>query len=200
MDLGAINLGWNNVFAKTYQDYNGTARASTQISAGSAYNGAISDGATAVGHAFGNSNTLATAGAKIVRFCNGAATNAACTGESANVLLNGFYVQPAQTVTVATDGAGTSPATNITATSNLVLMAYNDPDNLSVGSLIEPTSATQQGTVVRVVHTGSGGTVAFAEISGQQEMGTIGCIMGLDDVMEVIWANSAWHLVSCEDN
>lgn len=124
--------------------------------------------------------------------------------EFAQVTLNtggtvgGFYVQPVQTVTVANDGnAGTAPATTVTPTSNVINVAYNDPQNSSVGTFTETNAAFHNGAVIYLVHTGSGGSVAFADSGGVLEGS---CTIDLDDVMTVVYTNSRFYVVDCRAN
>ncbi len=158
------------------------------------YRSDIADGSSAIGHKFSNFTNLATAGAKIANF----STNNFGT-EQAAVMNTGFFIQPAQTATIANDGnGGTAPATTITPTSNSILMAYNDPQNSSVGTLSE--TGAQAGTKISILHTGSGGTVVFTDSSGVQEVGGTACTMAVNAIMEAVYLNSQWNITSCRQN
>lgn len=112
--------------------------------------------------------------------------------------VGGFYIQPAQTVTVADDATGAAPATNITPTSNLVLMAYNDATAGSVGTLSETGAVAD--TTGAIVHTGSGNTVVFTDSSGVQEVGGTACTLATNGVMTWVYANSTFIITNCRQN
>lgn len=149
--------------------------------------GLRSDNVAAVGVRFSTTNALSTAGSRLVTFENADTVKAGVTP-------NGFYVQPTQTVTVADDAAGTAPASTITPTSSNIFLAYNDATSGSVGTMSE-TGAIEN-SVVWITHTGSGGTVAFADSNGVQEVGTT-CTLAATDQMVMTYANSSWHLTAC---
>ncbi len=191
-NLGSASYRWAAVYTNGLLDNGSNVRLGTGNGAavGNTYMDAASAPASGtIAHAFATKNTY-VAGGELARFNNVGAAKA-------TINFNGYYTQPAQTATVADDGAGTSPATAITPTSNLVLLAYNDADNASIGSINETDAL--EGSVVRIVHTGSGGSVDFAEAAGVLLIGTT-CTLNLSDVLEVVYANSAWHAVSCKDN
>jgi hypothetical protein len=190
---GSGSIAASEFVGDYHKDSGGTSRL-VAINADSNYiTGEVADGSSAVSNKFGNVATLSTAGARIARFYN---DNMSTT--KADIDLNGFYLQPAQTVTVANDGAGSAPATTVTPSSRLILMAYNDVTNASVGTLVE--TGAQPDEEIKVVHTGSGGTVVFTEIAGQQEIGATPCTLGLSDVMTAVYANSTWIITNCRDN
>lgn len=156
--------------------------------AGILYQATTATNPTEAGHRFDSTRTLTT---NIASFLNN-------TTAKARVAADGFYVQPAQTVTVANDGTGAAPASAITPTSNIVLLAYNDVTAGSVGTISE--TGAVEGKLLTIVHTGSGSTVTFTEVAGQQEIGASACTIGLSDTIQAVYANSSWHFMSCRDN
>lgn len=155
--------------------------------------GIQSDASGSIAVKISNATTLTTAGATIAEF----SPDNYVTRKS-RVDLNGFYLQPVQTVTIPNDGAGTAPASTITPTSNQIALAYNDATNASVGTISE--TGAQAGTIVYITHTGTGGTVVFTEVAGQQEIGATACTLGLSDTLSAIYVNSSWHFLTCRDN
>lgn len=190
-NLGSASLSWLGMDIRNIYDEDDNLRANFQSSNKTTIYGQQANGSSAVGVVLRSNSAYSTAGAKVVSFGN-------ATTEKAAVDLNGFYLQPAQTVTVANDGAGSAPATNVTPSSNLILIAYNDVTNGSVGTLSE--TGAQEGSMITMVHTGSGGTVVFTESAGVQEIGATACTLGLSDTATAVYANSSWHFLTCRDN
>lgn len=149
--------------------------------------------ASAVGVKLSNITTLNTAGGKIVGIYPDNSSTL-----KASVDINGFFLQPSQTVTIADDATGAAPATAITPSSGVIKMAYNDATNSSVGTLVE--TGAQEGERISVLHTGSGGTVVFTDSSGVQEVGGTACTMALNAIMGAVYLNSQWNIDVCRQN
>lgn len=191
--LGTDALSWLGMRIRNIYDEADSLRLNFAANAKTSIRGQQANGSSAVGVIMGPNINYTTAGASLAVFSNNGLTT-----DKARVDLNGFYLQPAQTVTVADDAAGTAPATNITPSSNLILIAYNDATNASVGTLSE--TGAQEGTRIAMVHTGTGGTVVFTESAGVQEIGATACTLGLSDTATAVYANSSWHFLTCRDN
>lgn len=179
------------VKSDTIQDSGGNSRLNMTGSATTTLVGVVANGAGAIAIRSIPDTTYTTAGATIHDFHSGAAV-------VSRVDKDGFYIQPAQTVTIANDGAGSAPASTVTPTSKTIKLAYNDVTNASVGTISE--TGAQEGAEIRIFHTGSGGTVVFTEVAGQQEIGGTACTLGLSDVIEATYVNSSWHISACRDN
>lgn len=192
--IGSSTNTFLDAYIKNFYDQGGTGRMIYDVFDGTRYYGnAINDGAT-YAHKFANSTTLSTVGAAGII---GIYSDDQMTTLQARVGQKGFWLQPEQTVTVADDGAGTAPASTITPTSSEVDLAYNDADNASVGTLSE--TGAQAGSTVYILHTGSGGTVAFAASAGVFVTGAT-CTLSSGDMLVVKYRNSAWQRIACIDN
>jgi hypothetical protein len=176
-NLGSSSIGWGTV-------YFGAANANGGIF------GNRTDNAAAIGLRISNPG-YSTSTARITTFENADVVKAGVTP-------NGFYVQPAQTVTVADDGnGGTAPALVITPSSSTIKVAYNDPTNNGDGSISE--TGAVEGSWFDALYTGTGGTVLFDNISNQQKVGAVVCGFTIGDTMHAVYLNSVWY-ITCKDN
>lgn len=126
-------------------------------------------------------------------------TNVFSVDYEGDTIQTGRTISTPQTATIANDGnGGTAPATTLTPSASVIKLAYNDPQNSSVGTFSE--TGAIEGTTVVVVHSGSGGSVVFTESAGVQEVGGTACTLNLSDVMVATYVNASWHVSACRDN
>lgn len=183
MSIGAGQFTAGSVF-----DSGGNQRFSLAADSVSTVLGRQADGSSSVGVILRSSLAYTTAGALIASLRN-------ANVQKASVDLNGFYVQPVQTVTVADDGAGTTPAMAITPSSNIIKAACNDATGCTPS--ISETGA-QEGSLVYITHTGSGGPITATDSAGVLEGACT--LTSPTDMWTVLYINSAWHTQNCQDN
>lgn len=163
--LGTASLRWNSVFAQTLAD----SSSSNRLSFGSAstanlYIGRAANSSTNYDHVFATGVAKTNTGAGPAKFCaeNNQATS--CTAVS-TINKSGFYLTPAQAVTVADDGAGTAATNTLTPTSQSVRYTCNDANGCAI-TLSE--SEGVDGAEVRIVNV-SANAITFADSSGVSE-------------------------------
>lgn len=105
----------------------------------------------------------------------------------AGLTLNGLLVSSVQTVTIADDGAGTSPSATITPTANRVSIDCQDTNNCTV---VMGESGIVDGQEVRLIVT-STQTVAFADSAGVSELAGA-FTAGAFDVLSLTYSVDRW--------
>lgn len=99
-------------------------------------------------------------------------------------------------VTVADDGAGTKPAGAIPITAPIALCECNDATGCTM-SIAEPTVTSGYGRYLTIISTGTG-NCEFADSAGVLELsGAV--VLDAPDVLSLVYANSAWHMLSNPD-
>ena len=100
-------------------------------------------------------------------------------------------------VTVADDSAGTKPAGVIPITTPVATCTCNDTDGCTM-SAAEPTPTSGYARFLTIVSAGTG-NCEFADSAGVIEL-TGALVAGPADVLQLVYANSAWHEVARANN
>lgn len=153
------------------------------------YDSYISNGATAIGHRFNTAATYSTAGANLATFENN-------TVVGGRIDLNGFYINPVQTLTVADNGdGGTAAASTLTPTSSYVNCTCNDAQgcNITMGE-----TGVQDGTRVTII-TSTANSCVYADTSGVSELAGA-YTAGQYDSITMIYLSDRWVEVARSNN
>lgn len=182
-NLGSASKSWGYVYAAALRDQvEGNNRVRIFTNDSSLVVGDIANSSTNAGVKVGNTNTLSGT-TRILEFHNDSAMAAA----ESFVDNRGFYVTPAQAVSVADDGAGTSPASTLTPTSEYVSYTCSDANGCTV--TLSETGALD-GTKVRIVNV-SANVCNFADTAGVTELAGA-FAMGQWDSITLVYATDRW--------
>jgi len=100
-------------------------------------------------------------------------------------------------VTVADDSGGTKPAGVIPITGPIATCTCNDATGCTM-SVAEPTPTAGYARFLTIVSAGTG-NCEFADSAGVIEL-TGALVAGPADVLQLVYANSAWHEVARANN
>lgn len=124
-------------------------------------------------------------------------TNMVLDTTSGGVSTSDYFRSAMQTVTVASNGAGTAATGTVTPTTNNIRLQCNDTDGCTM-SMSE--TGAQTGIMVTIVNNTSN-TATFADSSGVLELaGGASFAMGINDALTIFYQNSTWLEVSRSDN
>lgn len=112
------------------------------------------------------------------------------TGRQAFVIGVGGLAHTRQTVTVASDGAGTTPAFTITPENNYIEIDCQDANNCA-GTFSETGAVEGQAVKIKVL-AASVGTVTIADSAGVQMVAGASISIGDDDHVEFLYDGSQW--------
>lgn len=116
-------------------------------------------------------------------------TNMVLDSTVGGVSTSDFFRSAMQTVTVASNGAGTAATGTVTPTSNNIRLQCNDTDGCTM-SMSE--TGAQTGILVVMVNNTTN-SMTFADSSGVLELpGGTSIVLGQNDVLAVFYQNSTW--------
>jgi hypothetical protein len=126
----------------------------------------------------------------------GAAIGNGSGDEADGVIAAGMYITTPTTVTIADDGAGTSPTTSVVVTaSGAQFIACNDADNCTAS--ISESGATS-GTTLQLVVTTTG-TVTVSDSAGVSELEGAAAL-GQYDSLTLLYVSDRWVEVARSNN
>jgi hypothetical protein len=193
--IGSSSLTWSNIYVQNLFSEGGDGSFNSANNQPTAIKGDSSSSGTAIAVRIGNNNTLSNSGDRIAQICNGSVSSSGCTGEVANIYQNGFYVQPAQTLTIADNGGGTNASSTLTPSSNLVRCTCNDANacDVTMGE-----TGVQDGTHVRIISV-TATACNFADSAGVSELGGA-FVAGQYDSIEMVYSSDRWVEVGRSNN
>jgi hypothetical protein len=182
-NLGSASMSWNYLYIFGIRDQNtGQNRFTISGSAPNVSTGDAPNSGTNAAARTGNSNTLSGT-TRIQEWHN----DSAMASPEAFIDNRGFFVNPAQAVVVADDGAGTAAVSTLTPSSGAVSYACNDANGCTI--TLSETGALD-GTFVRITNI-SANVANFADTAGVTEL-SAAFAMGQYDSLTLLYVTDRW--------